>query len=140
MSNIVTSLKRLERAGSETGKTTRKLIEAAADVALQVERIVGEADCEDVALPRGYEVLHHHGARHLVTPEVEEVCYGTCYPVRYTLNPGSDSPTPDANRGAALLFAKDLASGWLEELAAFLEDRAAEDKAASETLEAAKTN
>ena len=54
--SIIDSLKRLERAGSETSRVTEKLREAAKDVAERIIAAVPE-DLWGTSLPRGYWIM-----------------------------------------------------------------------------------
>ena len=132
MNDVVNALKRLERAGSEHSRTTDKLREAAAEVAKFIEGNVPVG----MELPRGYIVLRDDGSSYLMTPEVEEVSGQYCYPCQYALYPGGSKPFP--TRAALHEFAKDIADGWLDEVAEMLERVAEEDSASTQTLEAAK--
>lgn len=139
MSNIIDALKRLERAGDENSRSTKKLVEAAVTLADAIE-----PKCPAyVELPRGYEVVrlgtqdggysrylakmgaHHHEVGNAVFGRAENDTDGYDY-------------FAPASRIDALTLAKDIAEGWLVELAEFLEARAAENGAATEKIESAK--
>lgn len=124
MSDVITALKRLERAGAEEGKTAGKLKSATAELASYLVDLLPAVDDGDdleagIRLPRGY-----------------------------CLDPGGDLGTgawseggmvlsrhpEDITRADALHFAHDIATGWLEELAGWLEDENAENEDAAETL------
>ncbi len=131
MASIIDSLKRLERAGSEHSRATEKLHTAARDVA----RLVKELVPVGVILPRGYEVRRIHSN---VGSDLFLVAGG--YWVDGCggyLHGDFRCPIPPQTREASLRFAEDIATGWLDELAEWLEQRAAEDEAATATLQAA---
>jgi hypothetical protein len=130
--SIIDSLKRLERAGSENSRATEKLRSAASDVAAAIEAI--SHDFRDVPLPRGYVVETYQGAPYLMSREQNDDDY---YSVRYAFfGRRGEDPT----RAAILEFAADIADGWLDELAEFLESRQVESNKAAEILEAAKVS
>lgn len=129
--SVVDALKRLERAGSEHSRTTEKLIQAAdqlADYIIETALIPLERNAPytgDVIadLPRAYYAV---GPRRIVLGG-------------YVLEPQDSSVgSGTATRMSALAFAQDIATGWLEELSSWLEQRAAEDEAAAETIEQAE--
>ena len=128
--NIINALKRLERAGSEHSRTTEKLVQAADQLAdhiietslMSLERNAYTGDVI-ADLPRAYYAV---GPRRIVLG-------------RYVLEPQDSSVgSGTATRMSALAFAQDIATGWLEELSSWLEQRAAEDEAAAETIEQAE--
>lgn len=128
--NIINSLKRLERAGSEQSRTTEKLREAA--------RVLGEhvvsqlpADVQLGANVYGYyEEVDRMLPRNIVIDRQCQLAYWDHIIGRYV--------AVDSSREMALRFAHDIADGWLNELAAWLEERAAEDAAATQTIEQAR--
>lgn len=128
--SVIDSLKRLERAGSESSRATEKLRLAARDVAEAIEAI--SMDFLGVVLPRGYVVEMREGSVYLMSREQDDNDY--C-PTRYAFYSYSRTPP---TRTAILEFASDIADGWLDELATFLEARQAESIKAAEILEAAK--
>jgi hypothetical protein len=130
--SIIDSLKRLERASSENSRATEKLRSAASDVAKAIEAI--SHDFRDVPLPRGYVVETYQAAPYLMSREQNDNDY--CL-VRYAFyGRYGEDPT----RAAILEFAADIADGWLDELAEFLESRQVESNKAAEILEAAKVS
>ena len=143
---VVNALKRLERAGSEHSRATEKLHAAVRVTAAEVIRIVPEG----VELPRGYRVRSiqsNVGNDYFLTYRSRD--NGTWEGADETFDAYVDGcggylhgdfhcPIPPQTRTKSLTFAKDVATGWLDELAAWLEARAAEDAAATASLEAAR--
>jgi hypothetical protein len=134
---IINSLKRLERAGSENSRTTQKLKEATYKVADEIALRVAKAgssdgqsylysDLYDELLPRDYFVTSSNGSSFR-----PELCY--CKDrrkfavVRYSKR---GEPSREQIQG----FAKDIATGLLDEIATFLEQRAQENEQAATTL------
>lgn len=127
---VINALMRLERAGSESSKTTEKLLSAA--------RLVSEKICQSyklpleasetggfgVELPRGYILFSFSDAD---PNERRAICTG-----------GVDFPDPVFDdRDSALRFAQDIATGWLDDLAAFIESQTTSDTDAADVLIAA---
>src|SRR5262245_30430730 len=141
MSNVINSVARLERAGAENSRATKKLHDAASQVA---DFICGRVPI-NVKLPRGYKVVRVKSnvgsADFLVRESGDTDEFG--YLVRQWID-GTGSflhgdfhaEVPAQTRAGSLQFAKDVAEGLLDEIAAFLEKRAAESDAAASTLEA----
>ena len=138
MSDLMSSLKRLERAGSESSRATQKLHEAASEVPLAVQKMVPEG----VELPRGYTVRRVHS-------NVGSECFLTYYGETAEMEAPDDlyvdgcggylhgdfhCPIPSQTRETSMHFARDIAEGWLDEVAAFLEQRAAKATSAAEGL------
>ncbi len=125
--NILDVLKRLERAGSEDSKAIQKLHYAAAEVARVIEKTVPvEHD-----LPRGYRVVQKDfDAFFLVCRKSDREYW---IDGRY---PDDDLPrgVPVQTREGSLQFAEDVATGLLDEIAAWLEQRSKESDAAAATL------
>jgi hypothetical protein len=139
--NVITALKRLERAGSEDSRTTEKLRQAARLLSEHVvsqltDNVIGECrlrrepdhdePAPDRELPRGYALMKRYkadGSNYLVLANWRE--------------PAGWVPV-DHDRQSALAFARDVANGWLDELAGWLEARAAEAASAAQTLEQAR--
>lgn len=127
MTNVIDALKRLERAGAEDSRATQRLVEAAG-------------------------VLGRHIAAHLppeTAPQVNEYDH-LLYPLPRSFavrgeslvrfwdrDPDYDRPV-DADRETALFFAREVATGWLDELAEWLEARTAEADESAATLDAAR--
>ena len=124
MSDVITALKRLERAGAEQGKTAEKLKSATTELANYLVDLLPAVDYGDdleagIRLPRGY-----------------------CIDPGGSLSTGAWSEggmvlsrhPEDITRTDALHLAHDIATGWLDELAAWLEDENAENENAAETL------
>ena len=136
MSDVINALKRLERAGASNSKSTKKLFEAAETAAHAIKQIVPEG----VELPRGYCVIEHKSnvgyASFLVHGSEEESEYidgiGTY------LHGDFHCEIPAQTRRGCLEFAEDIASGLLDEIAAFLEQRAATEEVNLARLEAVK--
>jgi hypothetical protein len=122
MSDIIDSLKRLERIGSENSKTVEKIIEAARDIEKKIIsqyeqsesatidpvgillRIAKQTNCSiaDVACSAGLDA---------------NVLYGMRYTIEWRQNEGGGLflgvDRVSTNRETALDFAKDLAGGLL---------------------------
>ena len=113
--NVIDALKRLERAGSENSRATAKLMEAAGAVSAVVVAMVPSG----IDLPQRYMV--RAGALASWAPWED-----------------GGMVRVDRDRDRALAFARDIAEGWLGELAEWLEARVAEAAAATAILEAAK--
>ncbi len=129
--NVINALKRLERAGSEHSRTTEKLVQAADQLA---DHIIETSlmSLERNAPYTGDVIADLPGAYYAVGPR--RIVLG-----RYVLEPEDSSVgSGTATRMSALAFAQDIARGWLDELAEWLEKRAAEDEAAAETIEQAE--
>lgn len=128
--SVINALKRLERAGSETSRTSAKLIAAAGMAGERVASVVLAAvAAERAELPRGYAALSQFGW----LPEGPRLAFR-----RYPPNGGDYYlVVVTEDRSAACAFAADIASGLLDELAAWLEARQGEDETAIATLERA---
>lgn len=148
----IDALKRLERAGSEHTRTTQKLREAAHKVTCQLAETVPH----DIILPRNYVVTWadgyacDEGARwhksvvvlmrkaRLVTEYGQHYFVGSVVGMA-SLDLGQwdvKSYFPDQSRQDVLAFSADIADGLLEEISAFVEARAAENKNATGILKA----
>lgn len=141
--DVINAVKRLERAGSENSRATKKLHEAV--------RTVADFICDQVprgvTLPRGYftqrvhsniggETFLYLGTLYLGTGEDEAVGIDT---TGGYLHGDFNCPMPGQTRAGSLQFAKDVAEGLLDEIAVWLEQRASESDSATKTLEAAKS-
>lgn len=121
--NIISALHRLERAGSEHSDSTAKLIRAAGALAAHIAPLVPEArfveenDLPEPQLPGGYYRLG------------DEICF-------YDEQRSGSVPVND-DRISALQFARAIANGWLDELAAWLAKRSEKNAGAATTLERA---
>jgi hypothetical protein len=140
--SLLDSLNRLQRAGDEGSKATAKLHEAASDVARKIREIAPEG----VRLPRGYMVLRVRSnissTTRLVKETGEKDQWGESQLLWIDgdgtyLHGDFNAEIPAQTRAGSLAFAKDIAEGLLDEIAAFLEAEAAKDVAATSALEAA---
>ena len=124
MSNIIDSLKRLERIGDDNSKTTQKLIQAAGDLAENIVKQFAAAKTEYIRLyPKGFrEYAIDQG--HLIFPE-SNLALLEGYVAR--------------DRENALAFSKDVANGLLDQLAEILAKRRADSEACLTAIENAKT-
>ena len=134
MSDIMSAVKRLERAGAENSRATKKLHESVRRVAALIE----ESCPNNVTLPRGYRVVNIKSnignGDFLVTSAPgeygEEVVYIDGYGGYF--HGDFNCWIPGQTRSVSLQFAKDVAEGLLDEIGDFLEarqqktDRAAE--------------
>jgi hypothetical protein len=139
MSNVIDALKRLDRAGAESSRTSKKLI----DAAITLANAVGEKCPTYVELPRNYQVVklgtqdagYNWYLAKMNTQNHEEgnAVFGN--PSNYN---GYWDYFGKANRADALQLAKDIAEGWLDEIGSFLEKRIAENSDATTVIETAK--
>jgi hypothetical protein len=112
--SVIDAVKRLERLGSDDSKSTAKLLDAALAVHTLVERVLGACGVEMGSV--------------LPAPGGDGVGY--CYTrlfvgwsVRLFLDvPGEGYSLPYSSRRYALVFAAHVASGWLDDLATWLEE------------------
>ena len=116
--SVINALKRLERAGSEHSKTTQKLIEAAGGLAEHIGTTLAGTQGGSDILPRGYIIQAGSLAR--------REAWGVYYL-------GHDQAT----RESALHFAHDIATGWLDELAEWVEAQGKENTEAAAKLDRA---
>lgn len=126
--NIISALKRLERAGSEESQTTQKLVEAARQLGEHIAPLCPTDATGLLAgghdLPRGYSIGTMGMLRDMRR-------------VLQSLDSMGDEVPVDSDRSSALAFAADIATGWLDELASWLEARASESTDATARLERA---
>lgn len=133
----IDALKRLERAGSENSRATKKLLDACVVIAQQIE-----AACPvGVSLPRGYEVVERHSnvgsALYLLTDRPD--CGGEYVDGNgIYLHGDFFCWIPQTTREVALVFAHDIADGLLDEITDFLEARARETEESAAVLENSK--
>jgi hypothetical protein len=121
---IVNSLMRLDRAGDAHSAANQKLLAAAVAVTAHVAERVGEG----ATLPRGY-TTEGFG---LYIPGRERL-HGPCLTWnRLMYHYTQDRITLEAARH----LAHDVADGWLDEVAAYLEARTTEAERANTTLAA----
>jgi hypothetical protein len=115
---IIDSLKRLERAGAADSKATKKLTDAADELADHILDLVGFDPYSDNAtrLPAGIQVWPPEPYLRLGCQDWERVGNGV------------------ATREGALKFAEVIASGWLDELATWLETRTERAEASAEII------
>lgn len=123
--DAVTALKRLERAGSENSRATKKLHEAVVVVAEFIE-----VNCPNyVLLPRRYMVNDSERGYYYLAKDVGP----------------ADSPhfigqrkwvkiDMEKTREKSIMFAKDIAEGLIDEIADLLEARASESLQAAAVL------
>ncbi len=130
MADVISALKRLERAGSEDSRQTEKLCRAADTLADHITATLSSIEAEithpdvGVDLPRGW--VFALATRRLVAPRYQEERGDTAV--------GSE----EANRYGAMQLAEAVATGWLDELAAWLETRTAEASQAETALRDAR--
>lgn len=127
--SVVDALKRLERAGSEQSRLTEKLLDAAHILSQHVVEHLPH-DVQLGANVYGAEMVECPLPRNIAIDRQWQLAYWDHMIGRYL--------AVDYNREIALRFAADIADGWLDELAEWLEQRAAEDEAAAETIEQAE--
>ena len=134
MSDLLNALNRLERAGSEESRCTKKLHEAACTVAEKICAAVYTARAVSVLLPRGYMVTN-----------VKSNVGNTDFLVRKTGKIDDMSGEPELywidGQGSYLhgdfhAFVPDQTrEGLLDEIAEFLEKRSTESSQAAELLQ-----
>ena len=149
MADIIDSLKRLERIGSENSKTVEKIISAAADIANKiVEQYAADGDVTIDAA----EILRRRIGKGLQSEEklkaaAAEIDYSgpigwSTHPNKYSIEDGQlfvrDMPVSQG-RQAALLFAGDLSNGLLAIIAEDLRQRQVKNEEALKVLGDAKT-
>ena len=140
---IINAVMRLERIGEESSKTVRKLKDAVIEVAdfvtglEYIQQAVRDksASCGPaVILPRGYWVGWPGCDRRADV----YLYYMSANGVPVTLNSLEDDyDTLGLTRAVALRFAKDIAEGWLDELAAWIDERSSKELAAADVLDKA---
>ncbi len=136
--NIIDAVKRLERAGDENSKATKKLHDAAATVAEIIERVAPLG----VSLPRDYRVTR---VRSNIGSDVfllgGKAQYGDAEfwvdGIGRYLHNDFNCDIPAQTRSGSLKFAKDVAEGLLDEIAEFLEKRKQDSEQAATVLEQA---
>jgi hypothetical protein len=139
--SIINAVKRLERAGSENSRTTQKLFGAARQVAELIEDMVPAGE----ELPRGYYVKKvQSNIGYGLFLCYDELVENNLEITRYIdgiggyLHGDFHCWIPGQDRDTVLQFAKDVATGFLDEIAEWLEKRAEENQKATEVLENAK--
>jgi hypothetical protein len=140
MSNIINSLKRLERLGSETSGTTLKLVRAARDVAGLIAACFTANDFRWNEQMAEYDTIEIDSS----TWRGQDGFYiymdaGTRETFLFTNGDSNLNPSGDAlpNRYAALHLAEAIAGGLLDEIANQLETMRDEDDLATSHLVAA---
>lgn len=141
MSNIISAVKRLERAGSENSRTTQKLFEAARQVAELIKDMVPAG----ARLPRGYYVKKVHSnvgscsflCRDFPGDYPGEVKTHYIDGIGEYLHRDIHCWIPGQDRNTVLKFAEDVATGLLDEIAEWLEKRNTEAQKLAETLKKA---
>lgn len=129
---VINAVKRLERAGSENSRATQKLFEAAKIVADSIEENVPAG----VRLPRGYivrRVQSNLGSEKFLCRGTDDLTVFVDGIGGY-LHGDFQCWIPAQNRKTVLDFAADIASGLLDEIAAWLEERATQANKAAEVL------
>ena len=144
--SIINSVKRLERAGAESSRMTKKLKAACEEVA---QMIIDKCPAY-IELPRKYKVVkcqYLDAHMNIDSDDGWDWCLKTSNSSGHTLddrwyvfgvkeightpNPSYEGLTP-ANRETCLKFSKDIAEGLLDEVAELLEKRAEESRRAIE--------
>jgi hypothetical protein len=104
MADILQSLQRLERAGTDRTEAVKELKCACHELAQRITELVPH----DVELPRGYRVNND-----LSRPRLEKMTPdGILMMTRSSWDRACRTPAHEA----ALTLAEDVASGWIEEL------------------------
>jgi hypothetical protein len=134
MADIIDSLKRLERVGSENSKTTEKLIQAAAEVSSKIVTQFHLTPGETVRIPGS------------IANEASALATAETPPLDYLVRDGklfnqSICAHVAQNRTAALRFAEDIAeNGLLDVIIRDLGERAGRSNAGLTILEAASSS
>lgn len=129
MSNdVINAVKRLERAGSESSRTTEKLFEAASKIAEKIEKVAPVG----VILPRGYKVVEIRSnvssEDFLAVVDTWDLSViGYIDGIGRYLHGDFNCWIPAQERDIILQFAKDIADGLLDDIAEFIEDRNKEE-------------
>ncbi len=122
--DIINAIKRLERAGDENSKATKKLHDAVTRVC---EDLIETTCPPHVLLPRGYMVQTNQSGAYYLTRDNGK---NEMYPEFVEWQQIDRHHT----REGSLQFAKDVAEGLLDEIAEFLEKRKDESETATTTL------
>ncbi len=124
MLSVIDSLKRLERIGDERGATVGKLTESARELSAHLVKYLpkGDGGGDYIELPRRYW-LRGDGSLWAEMPSRSE--------------PAVRLDNPD--RDTALGLARDIATGWIGELADWLQEHQVQDEQAIAMLRAAST-
>ena len=122
MSNIIDSLKRLERIGDENSKTTQKLIEAARDIADKIVKQFAVRDSEVVDLGAPSKLERAAGG-YTTTREIHKFAHYAIRESQLTFADRRGDNYVALDRENALQFSKDLANGLLDYLAEILAER-----------------
>jgi hypothetical protein len=135
MADIIDSLKRLERVGSENSKTTEKLIGAAIDlsnlICKQFDPRPGDSyhiqfPVDPGCIKTQFGTVSNNPSYYYVTLVKGEMCLFD-----------SHNEFVGKNRETALKLAKNIANGFLEQVNRVLEETRAEAAPALSTLESA---
>lgn len=133
--DLINALNRLERAGNENSRTTLKMREAAVKVA---DEIISNFS-GDLELPRGYcAIRQYSGAgsfRQLRNESHETLNSESKIPGEHYLHGDYNRTWRNVGREGLQKFAADIAGGLLDEIAEFLEERAAQNEGAAAILE-----
>lgn len=118
MSDLINSLKRLDRIGSEDSKTTQKLITAAADVSRAVATLLADFPDGTVVAPSPFVsvggTLRNKNPGHEYFVEAGKLMFRSAS--------GRDKYVAE-DREAVLAFSEDVHSGLMHAIAANLEAR-----------------
>lgn len=138
--NIAESIERLQKAGEKNSHVTKKLYEAAQSVASFIEDQVPA----ETMLPRGYlvrEISTRVGTGKFLVMDYHE--YDQEYGIDDNFVDGLggylyndfDCYIAKPDRNTILKFAQDISTGFLDEIADWLEKRIAEEEEAIKILE-----
>jgi hypothetical protein len=137
MSDVIDSLKRLERVGSEESKTTQKLIQAAAQLSFLIASQFSSIGTRKVTVAQVPTFSTKDGLRQFrnVKYTVSEDKRQLQKTDQYRLY--RDGEYVADNREVALEFARDISKGLLDPITAALEKRQTEDTKAIAAIEGA---
>jgi hypothetical protein len=129
---VINALLRLQRAGDKNRQATLKLRKAARELAMHVmtllpEEIISATELDRYTyLPRGY---YARGWHNLLSPDRSWEL--TIY---HKLSPRLEDQPVAASRDTAFRFAEDVTTGWLDDLADWLEMRVTGNNACTNLL------
>lgn len=131
MADVIDSLKRLERIGSENSKTTQKLLTAARELADQIVHLCALSVDESISVERapsvkGTDEVHNARVKPIAKYKVDRLSLYM-----------NDKQMSSWSRDSALSFSEHIANGLLDLIAAELEQRQHTSKRAMPALETA---
>jgi hypothetical protein len=137
MADVIDSLKRLERIGSESSKTVEKIIEAARELAAVIVSAYGADKTVAIQLPNPYGTSQNPNGPLPRRRQFQDyvITDGTLTVLNYSTN---KYVAVWHDRQEALRFAEDIAHGLLDLIAEDLEKRQSQNVLALDKLLAAR--